>query len=102
MKFRVWNYGLIGDENTWDIPDREIGPYGIVLVDIPTFDDFLTFLARYKAVGIEMGEQRGFGKGYVAAVQLPTTYSTVGQTGYPTDPSKMPRAIEEIRKLYGE
>src|SRR3990167_5925265 len=100
MIFRLWNYGLYGNENTWDIPNVTNGEYDIRLLDIPTWIEFIEFVIKRRVVGIEIGVVKGFGSGYVASLQLPTTYSTSGNMGYP-DPTDLPSRMREIRDLYG-
>ena len=100
MKFRIWNYGLFGDENTWDISGISIGEFGIVLIELETWKDFVAFYKKYEVVGIEIGTGNGGnGTGYVASLQLPTTYSTCGAMGYP-DPVETTSNFGQVKNLY--
>ena len=76
--FRVWNYGLYGDEETWNIPYKHYNKHGSCLVDFKSFDELRKFIDEYRAKGAYIE----YGDGYVGCIQLSTTYSTCGEMGY--------------------
>src|SRR3972149_9338576 len=78
ITFKVWNYGLFGDENTWVIHPRRFNKWGAVLVDIDSFEELTLFIQHHGVIGAKIEP----GEGYAAWLQLPTTYSTCGAMGY--------------------
>ena len=78
ITFKIWNYGLFGDENTWSIHPKRFNKWGAALVDIDSFATLTEFIQNNGVIGaiVESGE------GYLAQLQLPTTYSTCGDRGY--------------------
>ena len=94
MRFKLWNYGLYGDENAWDVPSAKADSRGFYLIEIEPWGEFTNFYSRHRVVGIDIG-----GIGYKASLQLPTTYSTCGEMGYP-DAEQTTTNLEKIRKMY--
>ena len=96
VTFKVWNYGLYGDEKTWDIPksQKRPGRYGECLVDMQSYDEFLKFIKDYEAVGTIIAEKSSE---YEACIQLKTTYSTCGEMGY-----RDTIDFKGIEKLFGK
>ena len=97
MIFRLWNYGLFGDEKASEVPGAYFETGVGYLIDLPSEGDFLAFCETHSIKGITFPLWRD-GK-ILPSIQLPTTYSTCGALGY-DDAQNIPAAKSRILSLF--